>query len=193
MSLAKAHPHLHGIWGQMIQRCTNPAVRGFRGYGGRGITVCERWRSSFAYFLEDMGPRPIGTSLDRIDPDGNYEPANCRWADKLTQANNTRTNRYVTFRGERMTIAELARRSGISYRLLHKRLQHGWPLEDAIAAPKRGRNRLTLNGVTLTIVEWTKRLGFSQETIRHRMRRGLPVEQILSPKKWEGGRGRHRR
>jgi hypothetical protein len=83
----------HSSWAGMIQRCTNPKGRGFKDYGGRGISVCERWRSSFVDFLADMGERPEGKTLDRIDVNGNYEPGNCRWADLSTQSTNTRTCR----------------------------------------------------------------------------------------------------
>jgi hypothetical protein len=76
-------------WTSMVTRCTNPSRNTWKDYGGRGITVCERWRA-FDSFLADMGERPSGTSLDRIDPNGNYEPGNCRWADKKTQALNRR-------------------------------------------------------------------------------------------------------
>ena len=72
-------------WGNMKDRCSNPNNPKWRWYGGRGISVCDRWRESFENFLADMGARPADTSIDRIDPEGDYEPGNCRWADWATQ------------------------------------------------------------------------------------------------------------
>ena len=86
----------YAAWGAMIQRCTNPKHPRWRYYGARGITVCERWRN-FLNFLSDLGPRPEGHELDRIDNDGNYEPSNCRWADKTTSRRNRRSSAEVEY------------------------------------------------------------------------------------------------
>lgn len=78
----------------MRRRCLNPKDQAFHNYGGRGITVCEEWRYSFQAFIDDMGRCPPGLTLDRINNDGNYEPGNCRWTDRVTQARNKRNSSH---------------------------------------------------------------------------------------------------
>lgn len=118
-------------WMRMRQRCTDPRNISFKLYGGRGITVCDRWRESFEAFLADMGTRPEGASLDRIDPNGNYEPANCRWATPTEQCNNKRRNIRITHDGRTLTVAEWARELGLKDATLRRRLRVGEPVEKA--------------------------------------------------------------
>lgn len=121
----------------MIQRCTNPNVREFMRYGGRGIQVCARWMS-FEGFLEDMGDRPPGLQLDRWpDNDGNYELGNARWATPKQQSRNTRRNRIVTISGITGCLAEVCERLGVDYVRVRDRLAKGWPLERAFTFPVR--------------------------------------------------------
>ena len=99
----------YSAWISAKARCVNPRHRAYKDYGGRGITVCERWINNFPAFLSDMGPRPDGYSLDRIDNDGNYEPQNCRWASHSQQTRNKRNNRWMECGGRRMILADWAR------------------------------------------------------------------------------------
>lgn len=101
-------------WVSMINRCYDKNRESWIHYGGRGIIVCDSWRN-FENFYEDMGDRPEGTTLDRINVNGNYCKENCRWATILEQSNNKRWNRYYVFNGEKLTKAELSRTTGISY------------------------------------------------------------------------------
>jgi hypothetical protein len=119
-------------WRKMRERCLNQRSRGYARYGGRGIRVCERW-SSFAAFLEDMGPRPSSEhTLDRIDNDGNYEPNNCRWATRLEQAASRSTTTLLTFNGETRSMSDWSRKLGIPKNTLRDRIARGWSVENAL-------------------------------------------------------------
>lgn len=111
----------------MRRRCLDTGDKNYPRYGGRGITVCERWRTSFAPFLADMGDRPAGLSLDRRDNNGPYAPDNCRWATPTEQARNRRSNRLVTRDGETKPLAAWVERIGISASVVDARIRSGWP------------------------------------------------------------------
>src|SRR6185295_15173352 len=116
----------YAAWGNMLQRCRDPGVRNYDRYGGRGITVCDRWLE-YHNFLQDMGRRPSDVhSLERLNNDGNYEPSNCVWATESTQARNRRSTRIVEFQGREMSLAEAAELTGLPYHALKKRLNRGW-------------------------------------------------------------------
>lgn len=116
------------IWHGMRQRCENSRATGFKNYGGRGITVCERW-NDFANFLADMGEAPDGKSLERAKNDGPYSPGNCVWASGETQHNNKRTVQKVTHNGESLSLAQWARKLGVGVDRLRRRQKAGWPIE----------------------------------------------------------------
>jgi hypothetical protein len=123
----------HHAWRSMYQRCNNPNNPQYSLYGGRGISVCPRWRESFENFLADMGPRPGDNySVDRIDNNKGYSPDNCRWANDLEQSNNTRHNRRITYNGKTHTLTEWSRITGISKSGLRWRLANGWAIADAL-------------------------------------------------------------
>jgi len=124
-------------WYSMVKRCLNPTSSRYDKYGARGISVCERWRA-FENFLADMGERPTGTSLDRIDVNGNYGPGNCRWATPRQQARNTTRNHRVSFRGETLTVIEWAEGVGVSGSSMWRRLKR-WPVERALTESASGR------------------------------------------------------
>lgn len=124
----------------MLNRVNNPKTKGYAYYGGRGITVCERWLR-FEGFYADMGPTyENGLSLDRIDSNGNYEPSNCRWVTLTEQNRNKRSNVLLTFRSHTLIMSAWSERLGIPYSRLAYRVSRGWPHERALTegiAPER--------------------------------------------------------
>lgn len=127
------HP-LHHVWRAMISRCFCPTDSSYHKYGGRGISVCERWRESFVDFLSDMGERPSkGQSLDRFpNNNGNYEPGNVRWATQKEQCRNTRRTLKFTWRGALKSLSDICDSVGVSRNKIYNRLHRGWSLERAM-------------------------------------------------------------
>jgi len=122
----------------MKSRSTNPNDPNYSEYGGRGIWVCDQWlgENGFVQFLKDMGERPEGTTLDRIDVNGGYCPENCRWADAQTQQGNRRNNIMVKIDGKSVCLAEAARIVGINENTLYGRvIRKGWPIDLALSTP----------------------------------------------------------
>ena len=127
----------YNSWHDMMRRCYVSHNKTFPNYGGRGISVCERWHM-FENFLEDMGERPSDKTLERTDNDGDYCPENCVWADKITQMNNTRANRLITFNGKTQSLAMWARELHLNYGALKARItKYCWPVERAFTEPLR--------------------------------------------------------
>lgn len=132
----------YSSWANMMLRCYQETSRTFSHYGGRGITVCERWHD-FKNFYSDMGKRPDNTTLDRIDSSGNYEPSNCRWANSFQQSRNRSNNRKFTIAGVTLTMAEWSRKVGKSKGMIRHRMNNlGMTFEEAISTPSRyGKSR----------------------------------------------------
>lgn len=123
----------YGSWAGAKTRCTNPNHPAFHNYGGRGISMCDRWLNSFELFLQDMGPKPTPQhSIDRINNDGNYEPGNCRWATSVEQGRNNRRTRMVELNGETRCIIEWCEILGTPQHRVRSRLKRGWTEIDAL-------------------------------------------------------------
>lgn len=128
--------YTYASWKAMKSRCYDKNDKDYPRWGGRGITVCEAWKTSFVEFYKDMGERPKGHTIDRIDNNGNYEPGNCRWAVQKTQSNNTRANYYVDYQGRTQTAKQWAEELGIvEYKTLLYRLRTGWDTHAAMTTP----------------------------------------------------------
>jgi hypothetical protein len=123
-------------WATMKQRCGNPKARAYADYGGRGIKVCDEWQK-FDVFFYDMGVRPDGMSIDRIDPNKGYAKDNCRWATPKQQARNKRSTKKYEWNGGLYALGDLADLHGIYVRRVQQRINAGWSLANALTKPIR--------------------------------------------------------
>lgn len=119
----------------MIARCTRPSHHKYKDYGARGIKVCREWLESFESFYADMGEKPEGKSIDRIQNDGPYSPENCKWSTPEEQQRNRRANRRIEFKGEVHCLTEWAELTGISKKAIEGRLFRNWPVDKALSTP----------------------------------------------------------
>lgn len=168
-------------WCDMLSRCNNPNNVAYPNYGGRGISVCERWLE-FENFIADMGDKPLpNLTLDRIDNDGNYELLNCKWATHHEQMLNRRNNHTIQFNGETKCLSEWAESQGILAATIHTRLKRGWSTKRALTVlpPKKNHLTLTHNNVTRPLSEWSKMTGIKYATLKNRLRSGWTPAQIL--------------
>ena len=166
----KSKTRTYRIWQGMLQRCGNNRVAAYPRYGGRGISVCDRWKK-FENFIADMGCAPDGFSIDRIDNNSGYKPENCRWASVYEQARNKRSSIVV----DGMQSIDAAKAFNLKYDTVVYRVKHGVPMSKPL-----GKERyLTKNGVTLCMKDWAKKLGLAKSTISQRVSRGLSVDDVL--------------
>lgn len=134
----KVNTGTYKTWAAMRSRCNRPKDDSYKDYGGRGIRVCERWNDSFENFYSDMGDRPPGACIDRIDNNEGYAPANCRWSTAKEQANNTRRNIFFTYQGKIQTIPQWSEEYGLDRKVLWDRLNTlNWSIEKALTTPKK--------------------------------------------------------
>lgn len=144
----KTNSRLFPIWQSMKQRCENPNCQAYANYGGRGIKVCDEWNEDFQQFeswsiangYDENAPKGQCT-IERIDVNGNYEPSNCRWATMAEQGCNRRSCVFVEYNGERKTLAEWSRITGLTHATIRGRLLRGWDVESAFTTPPKRKKR----------------------------------------------------
>lgn len=185
---------LYWAWNHMKDRCRNPNGKDWPNYGGRGITVCERW-TSFDNFVEDMADDWVSgvSTLERIDSNGNYEPSNVRWATKSEQGSNTSRVKRIEYRGRTQNVSAWIRELGIARSAVYAHVRDGKTYPEAFDAVLGSREhigaaKITFNGESLTAVEWAERLGLNASTIHARMRKSWPVEKVLSSERFNDWR-----
>jgi len=138
----KAKSKLYGVWGGMKNRCENPNSKSYKDYGAKGIKVCDEWHEAKQFITWALkNGYAEGLEIDRRDVNGDYSPSNCRWVSRLQNANNKGNNRIFCINGRNMTMAEIARENGIKYKLLHKHLNKGMSIEDAIKRQKENEQK----------------------------------------------------
>ena len=140
----KTHKTEYSSWAMAKSRCNNPKDANYHNYGARGIKMSKAWEQNFETFYADVGPRPQGLTLDRIDYNGNYEKGNCRWATQKEQQNNKRTNVILDYRGERLNMKQWSTKLGISYDTILDRMSRKLPTEKV----------LSYEGLRTKVVEW---------------------------------------
>ena len=139
--MAPSQTRTYRSWKSMMQRCLDPKNASYERYGGKGIIVCERWQLAYGNFFADMGERPKGRSLDRIDRSKGYEASNCRWATAKEQARNHSRAANITHGGQTLSFAEWAEKTGLSGRLICQRVRSGWPVALALTTPPKATRK----------------------------------------------------
>ena len=171
------------IWAGLHGRCNNPNDTAYSRYGAVGIKICPEWDhqqgGKFVTFLADMGERPEGCSIDRIDGTKGYSKSNCRWATIAEQARNKKNSRLITHNGETKCLQDWAQSAGLKFAIVDYRLKAGWTIEEALKPSTLPRKELTLKGRTQSIGNWSRELRIQAQTIRWRLKAGWPVEKIL--------------
>ncbi len=140
-SLSKLHSTTYNSWCGMKQRCLYTKHPQYKDYGGRGVKVCSQWLNDFEQFLKDLGPKPDGMSLDRIDVNADYSPANCKWSTRSEQSNNTRRSIKVNYLGRLMTLKQVSELAGVNYWSLHWYFNATGVIEEALEKARNMKPR----------------------------------------------------
>ena len=184
---AKSKHVLYQCYKGLLYRCNNPKAKAYQRYGGRGIKICKRWLGAegFWAFVEDMGERPEGKGLDRIDNDGGYNPDNCRWATLIQQARNKRNSRYVLFCGEYLNLVEAAKMAGIGKSTFWYRLKSGWDYStNSVGIPPVGwssrRVDVIYKGVEMNLKTACSLSKVNYSTVRARLKAGWDKTEALT-------------
>ena len=178
MKVYKKDHRLYSTWKSMKSRCNNPNVSHYKYYGGKGVKVCNEWLD-FWVFVKDMYPSfKEGLTLDRLDNNGDYSLANCRWSTPVEQASNQSTSLKILYKGDYVTEHELSRLTGIPRSTLQARRIRGCSIEEIIA-PLRNITRIFYKGKYYTIQELSDLVGVDSSTIRYRYKRGYKIEDIV--------------
>lgn len=193
---ASANSHTtptYRTWASINERIKRPENPSYKYYGGKGIKICEQWDSrnsdGFSNFLADMGERPKGKTIGRIDSSGDYEPSNCRWETAREQGGNKKNNRVFAIEGIEMTLAEWSRQTGVPATTIAHRINSGWDAAAAITTPSRELDQswmqsrlIEANGKRLSVKQWAEVTGVGAGTIYARLNSGWDEEKaVLTP------------
>ena len=139
---------IYRVWRGIINRCENPNHKDYARYGGRGVRVCDEWKTFDGFYKWAQGSGYAeGLQIDRTDNDGDYRPDNCRWITQLENENNRRDTVFIEYNGERISLSNLARKTGINRSTLYDRLfKYGFTLQEAISLPVKVGNNKSLRG-----------------------------------------------
>ena len=172
------------VWSSMVKRCTRKSSRNYHRYGGRGITVCERWLD-FENFYADMGERPEGLTLERIDNEKGYYPENCKWATVAEQNRNRKNNVNITIDGVTKCAKDWGDMARVNMSVITGRVRKGWDGAQAVFTPvKTGSLMVTINGVEKAVADVAKEYGLDESCLRARLRRGWDIQRAVEPPKW---------